>query len=384
MASATPAGHRWLKWVGFLVVLCALAFAAYWYARNGNGNEPALNTVAVSRGDIQNLVSATGVLEPSNYVDVGAQVSGQLELIHVRVGQPVSTGDLLAEIDPTVYVAKVDATRAQLKNQQAQLADRKAQLRLAEIQFQRQQNLWREDATTRESLQTAEASLASARAQLAMLEAQIEQTSSTLRAEEANLGYARIYAPMDGTVVSIEARQGQTLNASQTAPLLMRIANLSTMRVRAQVSEADVGKLQPGMRVYFTTLGDSEHKLYGELQYIEPTPEVTNNVVLYNALFTVDNQEGRLLPQMTAQVFFIQDEALNVLRVPVSAVARNQVTVLDAKGQPQIRDIETGISNRVYVEVRSGLSEGDQVVLANRDPRAAQGGGRSAFRGMLR
>jgi len=217
-----------------------------------------------------------------------------------------------------------------------------------------------------------------------MLEAQIEQTSSTLRAEEANLGYARIYAPMDGTVVSIEARQGQTLNASQTAPLLMRIANLSTMRVRAQVSEADVGKLQPGMRVYFTTLGDAEHKLYGELQYIEPTPEVTNNVVLYNALFTVDNQEGRLLPQMTAQVFFIQEEALNVLRVPVSAVARNQVKVLDAKGQPQIRDIETGISNRVYVEVRSGVSEGDQVVLANRDPRAAQGEGRSAFRGMLR
>jgi len=101
-----------------------LAFAAFWYARNGNGNEPALNTVAVSRGDIQNLVSATGVLEPSNYVDVGAQVSGQLELIHVRVGQPVSTGDLLAEIDPTVYVAKVDATRAQLKNQQAQLVSR--------------------------------------------------------------------------------------------------------------------------------------------------------------------------------------------------------------------------------------------------------------------
>ncbi len=326
------------------------------------------------------------MLEPSDYVDVGAQVSGQLELIHVRVGQPVSTGDLLAEIDPTVYVAKVDATRAQLKNQQAQLSDRKAQLQLAEIQFQRQQNLWREDATTRESLQTAEASLASARAQLAMLEAQIEQTSSTLRAEEANLGYARIYAPMDGTVVSIEARQGQTLNASQTAPLLMRIANLSTMRVRAQVSEADVGKLQPGMRVYFTTLGDVEHKLYGELQYIEPTPpEVTNNVVLYNALFTVNNQEGgRLLPpQMTAQVFFIQDEALNVLRVPVSAVVRNQVKVLDAKGgQPQIRAIETGISNRVYVEVRSGLNEGDQVVLANRDPRAGQGEGRAAFRGV--
>src|SRR5690554_393836 len=382
MSSGSPA-RRIIGITGIAVVL-TMVFAAWWTVAGSRGQPPALSTVEVTRGDIQLLVSATGVLEPSNYVDVGAQVSGQLETIHVRVGQNVKEGDLLAEIDPTVYTAKVDATRAQLKNQQAQIVDRKAQLRLAEIQFQRQQNLYREDATTREALQTAEASLASARAQLAMLEAQIEQTSSTLRAEEANLGYARIYAPMDGTVVSIEARQGQTLNASQTAPLLMRIANLSTMRVRAQVSEADVGKLQPGMRVYFTTLGDSEHKLYGELQYIEPTPEVTNNVVLYNALFTVDNQEGRLLPQMTAQVFFIQDEALNVLRVPVSAVARNQVKVLDAKGQPQIRDIETGISNRVYVEVRSGLSEGDQVVLANRDPRAAQGEGRSAFRGMLR
>src|SRR5690554_2345978 len=383
MASATRAGHRWLKWVGFLVVLCALAFAAYWYARNGNGNGPALNTVAVSRGDIQNLVSATGVLEPSNYVDVGAQVSGQLELILVRVGQHVSTGDLLAEIDPTVYVAKVDATRAQLKNQQAQLSDRKAQLQLAEIQFQRQQNLWREDATTRESLQTAEASLASARAQLAMLEAQIEQTSSTLRAEEANLGYAGIYAPMDGTVVSIEARQGQTLNASQTAPVLMRIANLATMRVRAQVSEADISKLEPGMRVYFTTLGDPDSRLYGELLYIEPTPEVTNNVVLYNALFEAENPQGKLLPNMTAQVFFIQKEALNVLRVPASAVQGNTVQVLDAAGNPQAQTVTTGISNRVQTEILSGLEEGQEVVLVSRDPRSGAGGNPS-FRGMLR
>ena len=290
---------------------------------------------------------------------------------------------MLAEIDPTVYTAKVDATRAQLKNQQAQIADRKAQLRLAEIQFQRQQNLYREEATTRESLQTAEATLASAKAQLAMLEAQIEQTSSTLRAEEANLGYARIYAPMDGTVVSIEARQGQTLNASQTAPVLMRIANLATMRVRAQVSEADIGKLEPGMRVYFTTLGDPDARLYGELDYIEPTPEVTNNVVLYNALFEADNPQGKLLPNMTAQVFFIQDEALNVLRVPASAVQGGKVQVLDAAGNRQTKPVTTGISNRVQTEILSGLEEGQQVVLVTRDPRNAASGNPS-FRGMLR
>jgi len=216
-----------------------------------------------------------------------------------------------------------------------------------------------------------------------MLEAQIEQTSSTLRAEEANLGYARIYAPMDGTVVSIEARQGQTLNASQTAPVLMRIANLATMRVRAQVSEADISKLEPGMRVYFTTLGDPDSRLYGELDYIEPTPEVTNNVVLYNALFEAENPQGKLLPNMTAQVFFIQKEALNVLRVPASAVQGNTVQVLDAAGNPQAQTVTTGISNRVQTEILSGLEEGQEVVLVSRDPRSGASGNPS-FRGMLR
>lgn len=380
---ASGSSKRGVKWCIAAAVVTAIAVSVWWYTSNGRSAPTPVNTVVVSRGDIQLLVSATGVLEPSNYVDVGAQVSGQLEVIHVRVGQTVKEGDLLAEIDPTVYMAKVDATRAQLKNQQAQIADRKAQLRLAEIQFQRQQNLYREEATTMESLQTAEASLASANAQLAMLEAQIEQTSSTLRAEEANLGYARIYAPMDGTVVSVEARQGQTLNATQQAPVLMRIANLATMRVRAQVSEADIGKLGSGMRVYFTTLGDPDFKLYGELDYIEPTPEVTNNVVLYNALFEADNRQGTLLPNMTARVFFIEKEALDVLRVPASAVQGSRVQVLDSSGKPQPREIATGISNRVYTEVVSGLEEGQQVVLVPREPRAGSSGG-AAFRGVLR
>src|SRR5690554_1185165 len=381
MASGSP--KRGVKWFAVLVVVAAAGFAAWWFSGEARKAPEPLNTVEVTRGDIQLLVSATGVLEPSNYVDVGAQVSGQLETIHVRVGQNVKEGELLAQIDPTVYTAKVDATRAQLKNQQAQIADRKAQLRLAEIQFQRQQNLYREEATTRESLQTAEATLASAKAQLAMLEAQIEQTSSTLRAEEANLGYARIYAPMEGTVVSIEARQGQTLNATQQAPVLMRIADLATMRVRAQVSEADVGKLEPGMRVYFTTLGDAERKVYDELLYIEPTPEVTNNVVLYNALFDANNDDGKLLPNMTAQVFFIQSEALDVLRVPVSSVQRGRVQVLTPAGQVEWRDIVAGVSNRVHTEVVSGVKEGEKVVLVSRDPRSGSSN-TSNFRGMLR
>jgi macrolide-specific efflux system membrane fusion protein len=351
----------------FVVLIFVAAFAggAFWAYRHfyAAGNNTAdVTTAAVSRGDIDVLVSATGVLEPSNFVDVGAQVSGLLDVIHVRVGEQIGKDQLLAEIDPTIYLARVDANRAQLKNQQAQLADRKAQLTLADIQFQRQTNLFAEDATTRENLQIAEASLASAEAQLAMLQAQLEQTASTLRAEEANLDYARIYSTMAGTVVSITARQGQTLNTSQQAPVLMRIADLSNMKVRAQVSEADVGRLAPGDKVYFTTLGEPGEQIYGQLDYIEPTPEVLNNVVLYNAFFSVPNEAGRLLPSMTAQVFFVVEQARDILRVPAATVVGGQVWLQQDSGELVQRKIEVGISNRIYTEVRDGLTDGDRVV----------------------
>jgi macrolide-specific efflux system membrane fusion protein len=359
----------------FVAVLAGGAFWAYRHFYAASNNTADVTTTAVSRGDIDVLVSATGVLEPSNFVDVGAQVSGLLDVIHVRVGEQISKDQLLAEIDPTIYLARVDANRAQLKNQQAQLADRKAQLTLADIQFQRQTNLFREDATTRENLQIADASLASAQAQLAMLQAQLEQTASTLRAEEANLDYARIYSTMEGTVVSITARQGQTLNTSQQAPVLMRIADLSNMKVRAQVSEADVGRLAPGDKVYFTTLGEPGKQIYGQLDYIEPTPEVLNNVVLYNAFFSVPNEAGRLLPSMTAQVFFVVEQARDVLRVPAATVAGGQVWLQQGSGELVERKIEVGISNRIYTEVRDGLADGDLVVTGGAPSRQAASSG---------
>ena len=371
-----------------LILIAVLAGGGIWAYRDlylADDNAANVITAVVDRGDIEVLVSATGVLEPSNFVDVGAQVSGLLDAIHVRVGEPVVKQQLLAEIDPTIYLARVDANRAQLKNQQAQLADRNAQLTLADIQYQRQNNLYREDATTRENLQISEASLASAKAQLAMLQAQLEQTASTLRAEEANLDYARIYATMDGTVVSVSARQGQTLNTSQQAPVLMRIADLATMKVRAQVSEADIGRLAPGGRVYFTTLGEPGKRIYGELDYIEPTPEVLNNVVLYNAFFNVPNEAGRLLPSMTAQVFFVVEQAINALRVPAATVNSGQVWLQAASGKITARKVETGISNRIYTEIRSGLVAGDRVVTAGGPDRAgAEAGRNSSLRGRLR
>jgi len=311
-----PVGVATLAIVGLVIIwlLWKLIFAT-------DKNEVVLTTEAVVRGDIENLVTATGTLQPQDYVDVGAQVSGQLEKLHVEVGSEVKAGDLLAEIDATVYAAKVDATRAQLQNQKAQLLDREAQLKLAEINFKREQNLFAEEATTSESLETADANLKSAHAQLKSLQAQIQQIDSTLRVEAANLNYAKIYAPIDGTVVSITSRQGQTLNTNQQAPTVMRVADLSTMTVQTQVSEADIGKLRTEMPVYFTTLGSQGRRWYSKLNRIQPTPEILNNVVLYNALFDVPNENRLLMTQMSTQVFFIESQAKDALLVPMSAVS---------------------------------------------------------------
>ena len=411
--SNRPIRPRWGRRA--VLILVPLLLAGGWYARSTflGERDPATHYQfsAVQRGDIEDVVTATGTLQPRDYVDVGAQVSGQLRKIHVEVGNTVEAGQLLAEIDPTVYRARVDASRAQLKNLRAQLKDREAQLALAQIQLRRQRALMAEDATTKESLQTAEASAQSAAAQLEALRAQIEQIESTLRADEANLQYARILSPMAGTVVSVTARQGQTLNTNQQAPVVMRIADLSTMTVQTQVSEADISRLKLGMEAYFTTLGGSGKRWHGTLEKIEPTPTVTNNVVLYNALFDVPNPDGRLMTQMTAQVFFVVAQAKDALLIPMAALGQGQarppqagaastagaqpgsagsggagrgggmgqgrgatpgaagaaprqgtVRVADARGALEERKVELGVSNRVQAQVLSGLAEGERVV----------------------
>ncbi|HWM43362.1 MAG TPA: efflux RND transporter periplasmic adaptor subunit [Burkholderiales bacterium] len=347
-----------------------------WAAPADRGGAQA--SALVQRGHFEDTVSATGTLQPRDYVDVGTQVSGQVKKLHVAIGSSVKKGELLAEVDPAVYLSKVDASQAQLQNLEAQLDQRQAQLRLAEQKAQRQANMMREDATTAEAVQTAEAELQAAKAQVQALKAQIQQTRSTLRGDQANLAYTKIYAPMAGTVVTQNAKEGQTLNANQSAPIVVRIADLSTMTVQTQVSEADVSRLRTGMPVYFTTLGDQRKRWYGELRQINPTPEVVNNVVLYNALFDVPNPGGALMTQMTAQVFFVVAEAKDATLVPFSAVRRaadgkTSVRIVGADGRLESREVQLGLANRVSAQVLSGLEPGERVAAA-----APQAGAREA------
>ncbi|CAN7248683.1 macrolide transporter subunit MacA [Pararhizobium sp. LjRoot238] len=370
-APAPKKRARSRRWWLILPVLI-VAVGAGWYGWSTYGKQSTTDTVVTEtplRGDIENSVTATGLLSPIKDVDVGAQVSGQLKSLKVEIGDQVKQGQLIAEIDSASIETQIEIAEAELANLKAQMIDKNAQVVLSAANLTRQRALVAGNSAAQSALDEAVAALATAEANVDALKAQIRKQEATLKDARISLGYTKIYAPMTGTVVDTSATEGQTLNANQTAPTIVTIGDLSTMTVEAEVSEADVGKLKIAMDAYFTLLGQPGKRYPGELRQIKPTPSTENNVVLYYALFDVPNPEGTLMMNMTAQVFFVQSSAKNVLTIPVAAVRSGaddksgEVTVVTASGARETRKVETGIRNRVRVEIKQGLSENDAVVV---------------------
>ncbi|NWD79253.1 efflux RND transporter periplasmic adaptor subunit [Pseudomonas reactans] len=374
-----------------LVIACLIpifAIAAWQVLPPGRDT---LTTVTVTRGSIENSVTALGTLQPRRYVDVGAQASGQIRKIHVEAGDQVQEGQLLVEIDPSTQKAKLDASRYAIENLKAQLQEQKAQHELARQKYQRQQRLAAGNATREEDVQTAKAELSATQARVDMFQAQILQAQASLRSDEAELGYTRIYAPMTGTVVAVDARVGQTLNAQQQTPLILRIAKLSPMTVWAEVSEADIGHVKPGMTAYFTTLSGGNRRWTSTVRQILPIPPKPLNetqgsgspnstsksgsgrVVLYTVLLDVDNSDNALMAEMTTQVFFVASQVKDALTAPVAALsgtanANQQIAqVVGKNGRIEQRQVQVGISDRLRVQVLDGLSEGDQLLIGPAD-----------------
>lgn len=374
-----------------LVIACLIpifAIAAWQVLPPGRDT---LTTVTVTRGNIENSVTALGTLQPRRYVDVGAQASGQIRKIHVEAGDQVQEGQLLVEIDPSTQKAKLDASRYAIENLKAQLQEQKAQHELARQKYQRQQRLAAGNATREEDVQTAKAELSATQARVDMFQAQIQQAQASLRSDEAELGYTRIYAPMTGTVVAVDARVGQTLNAQQQTPLILRIAKLSPMTVWAEVSEADIGHVKPGMTAYFTTLSGGNRRWTSTVRQILPIPPKPLNetqgsgspnsssksgsgrVVLYTVLLDVDNSDNALMAEMTTQVFFVASQARDTLTAPVAALqgtsnANQQLAqVVGKNGRIEQRQVQVGISDRLRVQVLDGLNEGDQLLIGPAD-----------------
>ncbi len=357
-----------LLWLVGAILAVTAVVSGYAYWLNGRDSAVSYRTVAVTRGDVERTVTALGSLRPKEYVDVGTQVSGQLRAVHVQIGDRVEKGQLLAEIDPTVYEIRVRTGQANLAQLRAQLEQQEAELRLARSRLERNRRLHEQRALSREALEDSEAAAAVAAARVAATKAQISAAESTLEGDRANLAYTRIHAPMAGTVVDESAVAGQTVNASQQAPVIVQLANLDTMTVWAQVAEADVVRIRPGMDAYFTTLGMPERRWYAQVRQVLPTPEVVNDVVLYNVLLDVDNSERLLMTQMTVQVFFLLEQARDVPVAPLAALTplegkRYRAQVLNAQGAIESREVEVGVTSRTHAEIRQGLQLGERLVL---------------------
>lgn len=347
----------------------------------GEKNKAPITTVTVTQGDVEKTVTSLGKLKPKDYVDVGTQVSGQLKKVHVKIGDRVNKGDLIAEIDATVYETRVRTDKANLDNLRAQLVQQQAEAKLARQLATRNQDLLKERAISQETVESNLSALQVANAKVSATQAQIRASQATLDGDIANLGYTKIYAPMSGTVVSQTSLQGQTVNAAQQAPVIVRVADLETMTVWAQVAEADVVKVKAGAPAYFTTLGNATQRWSGTVRQVMPTPETVNDVVLYNVLVDVDNRNQVLMTDMTVQVFFVLDEAKGMPVVPLNALqsakgkdgSLYEAHVATAKGV-EPRTVSVGVTNRTTAAVVSGLSVGDKVVVPQPEPSTTPSG----------
>lgn len=359
-------GHR-RRWTIILVIIAAISAAAIWHFRHP---APAnYETVKVAKGDLQQNVLATGQLDAVRKVDVGAQVSGQLESLYVEIGDKVKKGQLLGIIDPQQAQNSIREGEATLRELHAQLLQAQAEQRLATVTLQRNQALAKLQAVSRQDLDQAATQLAVKKAQVGTITAQIARNQASLDTAKINLAYTRIEAPMDGDVVQITTLQGQTVIAAQQAPNILTLADLSTMLVKAQVSEADVINLKPGQKAWFTVLGDPSRRFDGVLKDIQPTPEKVNNAIFYYARFEVPNPEGLLRLQMTAQVHIQLAGVKQAEVIPLAALGdqivdnRYYISLLK-QGKEEKREVTIGMRNNIDVQILSGLQLGDEVIVS--------------------
>ena len=340
-------------------------------------------TVPVTRQDISETVLATGSLEGRKQVNVGAQVSGQLQQLKVKLGDSVSKGQLLAVIDPVIPQNDLRDAEAALDNVLAQKQAKQALLKQYRLELQRQRTMRGQDASAQADLEQAEAALAQTQAELRALDAQTRQAHIKVDTAKANLGYTQISAPMDGVVIAIVTEEGQTVVSSQSAPTILKLADLDTMTVKAEISEADVIRVQPGQATRFTILGDPDTQYQGVMRAIEPAPEsessessssttssTSSSAIYYNGLFDVANPDHKLRVSMTAQVTIVLGESKQVLAIPLSVLGqrlagnRYEVQVL-VNDRPEPRAITTGRKDSVHIEVLEGLTEGERLVIGD-------------------
>ncbi|MFZ5749814.1 MAG: efflux RND transporter periplasmic adaptor subunit [Pseudomonadota bacterium] len=370
--------------ITFALLAAALA-AAGWYGwtryRGATETAAAPATTEVRRDDIARNVLASGMIEAAQLVSVGARVSGQVQTLAVGLGDRVEAGQLVAQIDSEDQRNAVLQAESALKQAEAQIAAKRAGITEAELGVRRKQTLNDKSLTSTEDLESAQAALAVAEAELQSLEAARDQAVIALSSARTELERTRIVSPIAGTVVAVVTEQGQTVNANTQSPTIVKIAQLDRMVVKAEISEADVIALAPGLPVTFTLAGAPDRRFDATLRAIAPAPASikteddvpTDEAVYYNALLDVANPDGILRIGMTAEVVIQLDRAEKALVVPVSALARDEAgnTIVyvwnDGAGQAEPRVVTVGLRTSSRAEILDGLAEGDRIVTSARD-----------------
>lgn len=370
---------KWVKrfvWLLVVVVLAAVVWGLFFKPKD----QMNFVTDDVRRSDIMQTVNATGEIAAAQLVDVGAQASGQIKKLYVKLGQQVKKGDLIADIDSTTQLNTLNTNKAKLDTYRAQLVSAQIALKMKQRAFDRERALMGQDATSKADFDNAQDNLAAARANVAELKSQIRQTQIAINTSEADLGYTRITAPMDGTVVSIPVEEGQTVNSSQNTPTIVQLADLSKMLNKMQIAEGDMSKVKAGMHLTFTTLADNNKVRKATLEAVDPgltkmsqgsydtSTDTTDTAIYYYARALVPNDDGTLHIGMTTQNNIFVKSVKNVLTVSNQAIRHNRgkkvVKVLGDNQQVQEKQIETGITDGMRTEVKSGLKGGDRVVLS--------------------
>lgn len=357
-----------------LVALAALFGCKAWFK-----DEPvSYITEPVIRKNIEKTVNATGEVKAIELVTVGAQTSGKIEYLPVKVGQRIQKGDLIAQIDSTTQENDVNSAKAKLTSLKAQLNAAEISAKIAEKQFIREQRLLKKNAASQEDFENAKDAFEAAKAKVTELKASIAETALALNTAETNLGYTKITAPLDGVVVSVPVKTGQTVNAAMNTPTIVQIADLSQMEILIEISEGDIGKVQTGAKVTYTVLSAPETVYETTLKSIDPGLTLLTNgeytevvgsdeAIYYYGRLVVDNPDGALRIGMTTQNVIYVAQADNVLTVPVLAVKKDgtqsYVNVLTPTGI-QRHAVITGLSDGVDIEIKSGVSDHDTVVIA--------------------
>ncbi|RZJ13453.1 MAG: efflux RND transporter periplasmic adaptor subunit [Rubrivivax sp.] len=358
------------RWRLRLLVIAVIAGGIAWWATRKPPPPPPPPTGVVELADIIQAVQAAGVLQAKTKVDVGAQVSGQIQTLHVQLGQQVKKGELLVSLDPELARSDVAQAEASLAQARAQLDSSKVDAEAARREMARQRRLLAGQATAATEAEKAETDVARIEAALRGQAATVARVEADLENRKLRLSYTRITAPMDGTVVNLPVQAGQTVISVQVTPVMLTLADLDTITVRAKVAEADIQSIKVGQTARFSTLSGEGKRYEGKLRVIQPIPERAGNAVFYNVLFDVDNRDRALYSDMTVQVDIETGSVRQVLAMPVVALGerdkdgRFTVQVLDAANKQTPRQVKVGLQDGAKVQVLDGVKAGEKVLLA--------------------